>query len=145
MQSGFWGNVEHQLDDKSRLTIPAKHREMLPTGSFIAPGWPGCLFIFPKQIWDEISSQFSGRLLDADALRVQRWFSRGVELEMDRAGRVLLPPKLREHANIDREVVIVGVGKWLEIWDKQTWAAYESKELSQELVTASADEMLKRL
>ena len=120
----FYGEHEHTVDDKSRLTLPAKYRHALAGGVVLAKGIDRNIDVYPRPTWDETMA----RIVELDSLsREAREMKRHVfagaaVAELDGQGRVLLPPHLAEHAGIDREVVVAGVHDHIEIWDRAAWA-----------------------
>jgi len=118
----FSGEFEHTIDDKGRLTIPAKFREALAEGMFVIRGLDGCLFVYPPAGWQELAQKVAALPITH---KNARYFSRlvysGSECKLDGQGRILLPAPLRQHAGIESEVVIVGVNSRLEIWSKERW------------------------
>ena len=115
------GEHQHSLDVKGRVNIPAKLRESLGESFVITKGLDGCLAIYPKDEWQAIVDKFRG-LTNKEGRALQRYlFSGADELEPDKQGRVLIPASLRKFADLDKNVVIVGVSVRVEIWDKQKW------------------------
>src|SRR3990172_2649430 len=118
------GEFEHTVDDKSRLTLPAKFRQALAAGVVLTRGLDACLNVYPGADWHRL---VEGRLapldpLSGEARTLQRFFYGGaVETQPDRQGRVMLPPALIDHARLGREAVVVGLGDRLEIWDREAW------------------------
>lgn len=121
----FLGEHEHTLDEKGRLTLPAKLRDSFPEGLVLTRGMDGCVYAYPKAHWAELASRLSGRgLLSRDDRMIQRhFFSGAAELVPDKQGRVMIPAALAAHAKLDREVVVAGVHDHLEIWDRAAWRA----------------------
>jgi MraZ protein len=118
----FSGECEHTIDEKGRLIIPAKFRADLDGGLFVTRGLDGCLFVFPSENWKEMSEKMANlSLVQASARLFSRMIYSGIECELDKQGRILLPPSLRAHADIETEVVITGVWTRLEIWSKKRW------------------------
>jgi MraZ protein len=118
------GEYEHTLDDKNRLTLPAKFRQALAGGVVVTRGMDKCLFVFTREAWE----QFVGARLEGlnpfskEARQMSRFmFAGAAETELDRQGRVMLPPALIQHAGLDREVVVAGVRDHVEIWDRSAW------------------------
>jgi MraZ protein len=117
------GQHEHSLDDKNRLTLPARLREQLGDRVVVTVGLDGCLDAYAQDDWDRIA----GRIRDLDTLsresRVmhRHFFAQAVTAELDRQGRMVLPATLLEAAGIEREVTIAGVHDHLEIWDRTRW------------------------
>jgi MraZ protein len=118
----FSGEYEHTVDDKGRLIIPAKFRAELAEDLFVTRGLDGCLFVFPPNAWRVLSEKVANLpLSEAGARLFSRMIYSGTECKLDKQGRILLPPPLREHANIENEVVIIGVNSRLEIWSTKRW------------------------
>jgi MraZ protein len=118
----FAGEYDHTVDEKGRLIIPAKFRAGLAEGLFITRGLDGCLFVFPPNAWRVLSEKVANLpLSQASARLFARMIYSGTECKLDKQGRILLSPALREHADIESEVVITGVNSRLEIWSKKRW------------------------
>jgi len=118
------GEYAHTLDDKNRLTLPAKFRESFVDGGVVTRGLDGCLYLFAKQQWEDlVSGRFSefDPLLEETRLMNRYFFSGAAEAEPDKQGRINVPPALIEHARLGREVVVAGVHDHLEIWDRAAW------------------------
>jgi MraZ protein len=118
------GEYAHTLDDKNRLTLPAKFRESFVGGGVVTRGLDGCLYLFAREKWDDL---VSGRLSELDPLLEETrlmnryFFSGAAEAEPDKQGRINVPSALIEHAHLGREVVVAGVHDHLEIWDRAAW------------------------
>jgi MraZ protein len=124
----FSGEYEHAIDDKGRLTIPAKFRPDLAEGFFVTRGLDGCLFVLPPAARDALTEKVANLpLSQAGARLFSRMICSGTEFELDKQGRILLPPPLRAHADIESEVVVIGVNSRLEIWSKKRWQKQTSK------------------
>ncbi len=123
------GEVDHSIDAKGRYIVPAKFRADLGSRFVITKGLDGCLFVYTMTAWDgvlEAMKQLPSN--DPRARRFARFFlSRAFEAEIDKQFRVVLPPQLREHAQIEKDIVTVGVSTRLEIWDKARWEAYDAE------------------
>lgn len=120
----FLGEYEHTLDDKGRLTLPAKFRESFQDGLVLTRGMDGCLFAYPRTDWDALVESRLATLdpLSRDDRMIQRYFFSGAaEAVPDRQGRVGIPPALASHAGLERDVVVAGVFDHLEIWDRASW------------------------
>lgn len=122
----FLGEFQHTLDDKGRLTIPAKFRDGLGSRFIVTRGLDGCLFAYPLAEWQVLEARLKTLpLTKADARAFVRFlFSGAAEGELDRQGRITLPQSLREYAKIDKDVVVVGVSNRVEIWAKESWEQY---------------------
>jgi len=118
------GEYAHTIDDKNRLTLPARFRESFAEGGVVTRGLDGCLYLFARADWDGL---VAGRLAELDPLSeetrlMNRYFFSGAgEAEPDKQGRIMIPPALLEHARLGREVVVAGVYDHLEIWDRAAW------------------------
>ena len=114
------------MDDKGRITIPPRYREILQERQdrhLIVTNLDGYLIAFPQSEWEVIEQRF-GRASDfrKDLRSFIRFFVSGAsECPLDRQGRILLPPNLREYANLDKDVVLAGAIRCFEIWDRPSW------------------------
>jgi len=117
------GEHEHSLDDKNRLTLPAKLRAAFADGVVVSRGLDGCLFAYPRTEWERLAARITALdPLGEDARAMRRHFFAGAsQSELDRQGRLVLPPTLIEHAGLGREVTVAGVYDHLEIWDRAKW------------------------
>jgi MraZ protein len=115
----FLGRFEHTLDDKGRLTIPAKYRNTLATGVVITRGLDRCLYVMPSSEWDEIAAKVRTlSLLKKDARSfVRLLFAEATDSTPDKQGRVLIPAYLREYANLQDDVIVAGSYNRLELWN----------------------------
>ena len=136
------GEYEHTIDDKNRLTLPAKFRRAFEDGGVVTRGLDGCLHAWPQAAWEQL---VDSRLASLDVLSVQgrrlhrHFFSGATEAIPDRQGRVSIPPALLGHAKLGRDVVVAGVNDHLEIWDRAAWR----RELAE--VEGSAEDVAERL
>jgi MraZ protein len=120
----FLGEFEHLIDDKNRLTLPAKFREALAEGVVVTRGMDGCLSVYPPDQWQSLVETRLGSLdpLSQDDRMMQRYFfAAAAEAQPDKQGRIMLPAALIEHAGLGREVIVAGVHDHLEIWDRAAW------------------------
>lgn len=131
----FYGQYEHALDDKGRLTIPSKLRDILVQvddgKGMLTRGLEGCIFLFGRSRWERLQRRFESLpTLSAAKVRafVRLMASGASEFELDGHGRVFIPQALRDHARIDKEVVVIGASEHVEIWSKEGWAAYLERE-----------------
>lgn len=120
------GQFQHSLDPKGRLIIPSKFRDLLDKSFVLTKGLDNCLFVYPKDEWAILEQKLKALpFTQKDARAFIRFFFAGaVEMDMDKQGRILIPPPLREHAKIDKDVVIIGVSNRAEIWSQEEWEAY---------------------
>jgi len=131
----FAGRYEYAIDDKSRVSIPSKFREILSAKydmRLILTNLDGCIVAYPYQEWMNIQENISKKEhLNKDARTFLRYFYSGVtECPIDKLGRILLPQSLKTDALIKKNVVIVGMGKKIEIWAKETWEEIVRKAIS---------------
>lgn len=119
----FLGRFEHNLDDKYRITIPARFREGLVEGVYLTQGFDGNIMAMPPHVFDLLSKRLNALNMADDTSRALRRliFSNASMTELDKAGRILLPVYLRELANIEQNVIIVGMGGYIEIWKPEAW------------------------
>ena len=124
------GEYEHSLDAKGRLIMPAKLRTDMGEKFIITKGLDGCLFVFSQNELSNFESKLKELpLTNKNARDFVRFFLSGAtECEIDKQGRFLLVNTLREYAEITKEVIIIGVGTRLEIWNKDKWKKYNSNE-----------------
>lgn len=119
----FLGEYTYTIDEKGRLTLPARFRPLLESGVVVTRGFDQNLMLFPLDGWQELAQRIASRPLADEGVRSfrRRVFSGAVDLIPDRQGRILVPPYLREFAGIDNEVVIAGMFNYLELWGAATW------------------------
>ncbi len=118
------GAHEHTLDDKNRLTLPAKFRAAFAGGVVVTRGMDGCLYAYRREDWDGLVESRLATLdpLSQEGRRMQRFFFSGAqEAEPDKQGRIMIPATLAERAGLGRDVVVAGVYDHLEIWDRAAW------------------------
>jgi MraZ protein len=124
----FTGSVEHSLDDKGRLVVPARFRERLGSGFFVTIGEPDpCLALYPASMWNEFCARLEEAPVKDARYRafVRHVFAHTEELSCDNQGRLVLPPVLRAWARIDKDVTSIGSLTRIEVWakDRYTLAA----------------------
>ena len=124
------GEYEHSLDVKGRLIMPAKLRANIGEKFIISKGLDGCLFVFSQEEWSNFEAKLKELpLTNKNARDFVRFFLSGAtECELDKQGRLLIVNNLRTYAQIEKEVIIIGVGTRLEIWNKEKWNKYNSSE-----------------
>jgi MraZ protein len=136
------GEYEHTIDDKNRLTLPAKFRQAFADGVVVTRGMDGCLYAYNPADWNSVVEHRLGGLdpFSREARQLQRYFFAGAsDQELDKQGRVMIPPSLMRHASLGREVVVAGVHNHLEIWDRAAWR----QQLNE--VEGSAEHVAERL
>jgi MraZ protein len=136
------GEYDHTIDDKNRLTLPAKFRAAMAGGVVVTRGMDGCLYAYPRDVWLEDFQSRLGGLdpLQPEARKLQRHFYSGAaEADPDRQGRIMIPAALLRYAGLSRDVVVAGVHDHLEIWDREAWR----REVNE--VEGSAENVAERL
>ena len=135
------GEYEHSLDAKGRLIMPAKLREDIGEKFIVTKGLDGCLFGFSQTEWKNFEEKLKTLpLTNKNARDFVRFFLSGAtECEIDKQGRFLIAGNLRDYANMEKEVAIIGVGTRIEIWNKEKWKQYNSEE------NISADEIAENM
>lgn len=135
----FLGQFYHNLDDKGRLTMPARFRELLAVdeGAYLLRGFDQNLMLLTAESFNVISERINHMSMTDPTARLLRRliFSGTAPVDFDKAGRVLLPQYLRDAAGIEGEAVIVGAGDYVEIWSPRLWAA-QTDQLNDVNVTA---------
>ena len=121
----FLGQFQHNLDDKGRLMIPARFRELLAAGAFITQGFDKCLMVMTdvyfKEVYDRISAM---NLADPMARLLRRLIlSNAYPVEADKVGRILIPQNLRQVITLDGEAIVAGQGEYFEVWTPAAWDA----------------------
>lgn len=126
----FIGEHQHTVDSKGRLIIPSKFRDDLGEEFVITKGLDSCLFVYPKDEWKILEDKLKALpLTNRDARAFIRFFFSGAsECTLDKQGRVLIPANLREHSQLDKDAIIIGVATRLEIWGKEEWEAYNDDD-----------------
>jgi MraZ protein len=135
------GEHDHTLDDKNRLTLPAKLREDLGDGVVVTRGMDGCLYAYAAEDWQALAERIQALdPLSRESRVMQRhFFSSAVRADLDKQGRMVLPASLLEVAGIHREVTVAGVYDHLEIWDRAKWRVHRHE------VEGSAEDVAERL
>lgn len=119
----FLGQYHHSIDNKGRLTVPAKFRDLLQDGSYITQGFDRNLMVLRSASFDGISRRVNQLSMTDPAVRQLRRliFANADRADIDRSGRILIPQFLREVAHIDGEAVVVGAGDYFEVWSPEAW------------------------
>jgi MraZ protein len=123
------GEYYHTLDNKGRAIVPSRFREELGERFIITRGLDSCLFLYPMSEWKSLENKFKSLPFTKSETRafMRLLFSGATEVEIDKQGRILLPPLLREHSRLQKEVVFIGVSNRAEIWSKEIWEEYRNK------------------
>jgi len=120
----FTGEYNHTVDEKGRLIIPSKFREELGNEFVVTKGLDGCLFVYENDEWKKFEEKLKALpLTNKDARAFARFMLAGAAMvEVDKQGRILLPVNLRIFAELDKDVVLLGVGGRIEIWNRDKWS-----------------------
>jgi len=124
----FLGQYEHTMDEKGRMTIPARFRESMEDGAYITRGFDQNLVVWTAPAFELIYQRISQlSITDPLARQLRRLiFSHADRVEVDRVGRILIPQFLREAVQIGNSVMVVGAGETFEIWSAERWAEQEA-------------------
>lgn len=126
----FMGEYQHNIDSKGRAIIPAKFREELGQTFILTKGLDKCLVAYTMDEWKNFETKLKSLpQTDEGVRRFARYlFSGASECEPDAQGRVVIPPVLRKHANISKEIVSIGIVSKVEIWSKENWDTYNNED-----------------
>lgn len=135
------GEYTHTLDDKNRLSLPAKFRSEMGKKIVLTRGLDRCVAIFTRKEWEKIADKLSeSSMLQADSRSFNRFmFGGAVEAEVDSIGRVLIPDFLREWGSLGAKVAVIGVQSRVEIWNEKAW------EANKETIEKQADSLAEKL
>ena len=138
----FQGPAALALDVKGRLSVPARHREVLQAmaqGQLTITKHPeGCLMVFPRPTWEGFRERVSALPMSASGWK-RVFLGNAMDVEIDKASRVLISPELRAAAGLSRDVMLLGMGSYLELWDAATYAAHEATVMASEVPDAIKD------
>jgi len=130
----FQGASALNLDAKGRMSVPTRHRDALLAqgeGRVTLTKHPdGCLLLFPRPEWEAFRTRIAQLPMDAHWWR-RIFLGNAAEIDLDSAGRILISPELRSAANLDREIILLGMGSHLEIWDANTYTSKEQAAIAQ--------------
>jgi MraZ protein len=140
----FRGRYEHTIDPKGRLSIPSRYREDLTARGvtmLVLSEGDHCVWAFPLDAWEQLEERLRQHpQLSPERRNVVRvMVASAKECPVDRAGRTLVPPELREFAGLKREVVITGALEWFEIWSRERWTDHR------QTLRGGFDEMTRKL
>lgn len=137
----FIGEYEHTLDEKKRVSLPKAFRTGLGKKIIMTRGLDNCLFVYSKQNWEKVASRLQElTFAQADTRGFNRFILSGAaEVDVDGAGRILIPEHQKEFAGLKKTVVFAGVSDRVEVWNSDTWKAYKSR------IEKQADRMAEKL
>lgn len=123
----FMGEYHHTIDEKGRITIPSKLRDELGEEFIVTKGLDGCLFIYPKDEWNNIAKKYKELPNTKDARNYLRFFLSGAVVSVfDKQGRINITQPLIKYADLTKDCIIIGVNERLEIWSKDRWEEFLS-------------------
>jgi len=125
----FFGEFEYKLDEKGRFPFPPRFRGLLKDGLALTRGIENCITVYPLAEWKKLAQEVTGgnAISRSKQRRLNRaLFAGAFLLHLDGQGRMALPPKLKEEAGIDDEVIIAGANNYLELWNPQAWQEEQS-------------------
>lgn len=139
----FLGRYAHSLDTKGRIAIPSRFRDAIGGEAVITRGIDPCLTLYPMAAWEPLAAKVSAlSISDPDARAFRRMvFAEAAAVELDRQGRILIPPELRRYAGLESEAIVVGMHSYVEIWGPAQWEAQaemmdqEGSSIAQRLAT----------
>jgi MraZ protein len=125
----FLGEFEHSIDDKSRLAVPARFRAAVQDGLVITRGLDRCLVIWDTESWRAQAERIRAlNLWQSDARQLRRHFFAGaVPAQPDKLGRIVIPQPLREYAQLNSDVTVVGLADYIEVWSRLEWQRERSE------------------
>lgn len=123
----FIGEFAHNLDEKGRLAIPVKFRNVFKKGAVVTKGIDNCLFMYTKEQWEKIAVKFASPSFNLSNARAyaRHMLAGAMDVEFDSQGRVTLPEYLRQFAGLKKKVIVTGIYDRLEIWDEESWTNYK--------------------
>ena len=134
------GEYAHTIDAKGRLFVPAKLREELGVTFYVTIGMDHCLSLYSQESGEVFRGKFD-ELPYSKSRRMRPLFANAAKCELDAQGRILIPQKLRAYANLEKDVVVIGVSNRAEIWNAEAWHAIEEEELTAENLAAVMEEL----
>jgi MraZ protein len=137
----FIGEYNHTLDDKNRLSLPAKFRSDLGKKIIITRGLDRCLSVYTVSEWKKFTAKLSELSFgQSDSRAFQRFILGGaVEVEFDKSGRILIPEFLKTFAGLSDRVFVTGAGNRVELWNETAWATYADR------IAGQADQLAEKL
>ncbi len=135
--TGFYGQYQTTLDDKGRVAVPAKFRALtgpdkkplLDGNAVLTKGLEGCLSLYPAAEWENVQARLSGLSFTQRDFRYfsRRFYSAAAQVSLDKSGRILIPGHLIAEAGLRKELLVIGVNRWIEIWNPERFEYYLSQ------------------
>lgn len=135
------GEYIHTMDEKNRLSLPAKFRKEMGKNLVVTPGLDNCLFVFTQKEWQLMADRLAeNSMLQADNRSFNRYMFGGAqEVDVDSSGRILVPDFLKDRASLNSKIALVGVQNRIELWNEETWNGYKK------VVEGQADQLAEKL
>ena len=139
----FTGEYRHSVDEKGRVAIPSRLRGPLEEGALVSRWIDACLALFPRAAWDAFAMKVDALpFTEAGARNFTRFlYSSAFEVDLDRQGRIVIPPGLRDWAGLRGEAVLVGNRDHIELWEPQRWSDYSGAMNSPEVLAAHLQDL----
>lgn len=138
----FQGASRLALDAKGRLTVPARHRDVIAAtagGQLTLTKHPaGCLLVFPRPVWESFRDKVAALPMSAEGWK-RVFLGNAMDVEIDGASRLLVSPELRAAAGLAKDTMLLGMGSHMELWDAERYAAHEAAVMAQGLPEALQD------
>jgi MraZ protein len=138
----FLGQYQHSIDDKGRLMVPARFRELLEGGAYLTQGFDKCLMVMTEAHFKQVAERITSMSLTDPTARLLRRliFSTAYSVEVDKVGRILVNGNLRQFAGLENNVIVAGQGEYFEVWapaewDKQTALLNDAEANNQRFAT----------
>jgi len=131
----FLGTYEHTIDEKGRMTIPARFRDLILDGAYITLGFDHNLMVLTNDVFSNLSARINSMSITNSTARDLRrlMFANAVQIETDKAGRILIPIFLRTMIQLEGQAIVIGVGNYFEIWSPQLWTPKSDNLLNSEI------------
>lgn len=134
------GTYYHNMDVKGRMSFPNKLREQIGEKFMVTRGNNGCLFVYPEEEWEVFAEKIKAVPMGKGGNELRRFFIAGAcEVEADKQGRILIPQALRDHAKLEKDIVVLGTSDRAEIWDRESYEAYMAEFSENKLDAAMAE------
>jgi MraZ protein len=138
----FQGQSALTLDAKGRVTVPARQRDVLLAEAgpqlTLTKSPAGCLFVFPRPVWNSFRDKLIALPMSADGWK-RIFLGSAMDVDIDTSSRVLISPELRAYAGLTKDVVLIGMGSRLELWNQQAYEEQEAKVLQSEMPDSLKD------
>lgn len=133
----FAGEFEHRIDPQGRISVPARFRTAFEEGIVLSKAFDPCINVYTQAEWEQVAAEMASQPTNRGiSRRLNRLtFAGAYPSQLDRSGRVLIPPQLREYAGLGENIVLVGAGSLMEIWDRSAW------DQESEIIDAQAAEI----